>query len=150
LSVTCDAKVRMHYDSGTGERGFQIKMNNKTGGATVKGTLVSASSSTSNAFIAQSSGYDTFGIVYEAGINDGSEAWIWVTGSVAEVLWKDNTASTMGNVALGDDTDGRAYDVAVPSGNPVVAEHFREIGHVLETQANNLTDSLVLVHLHFN
>jgi hypothetical protein len=73
-----------------------------------------------------------------------------MNGSVAKVLWKDSTLSTRGFVALADAVDGRASDVEVPSSNPVVAQHFTEIGHVMESQANNLTNSLVLVCLHFN
>jgi hypothetical protein len=62
---------------------------------------------------------------------------------------KDSTAATRGYVALGDDVDGRIYQVEVPSSNPVVAEHFREIGHICESK-NAGTDVLVLVGLHFN
>jgi hypothetical protein len=148
--LVIDDAVAIGVDSSTNERGFLMKMLNKTGTTTVKGSIVAASTTTSKAFLLEDTGFDPFGIVYEAGVADGSEAWIWVNGSIAQVLWKNSTASTMGNVALCDDVDGRAYDVAVPTANPVVAEHFREIGHVLQTQANNLTNSLVLCHLHFN
>jgi len=79
---------------------------------------------------------------------DGGETWVIITG-VAEVLWKDSTTATKGRVALAADTDGRAIDVAVPSANPVVAEHFKEIGHVLEDNAGGV-NQLVKCILHFN
>jgi len=75
--------------------------------------------------------------------------WVWMPGSICQVLFKNSTASTRGNVALAADTDGRAIDVAVPSSNPVVAEHFKEIGHVLETKSSG-TNVLVLVATHYN
>jgi hypothetical protein len=128
--------------------GIAIKINNKTGGASVKGTVVSASSGTATSFAAQSNEFDSIGVVYTAGIADGSECWVIIAG-IAEVLWKDSTASTMGRVALADAVDGRASDIAVPSSNPVVAEHFKEIGHVMETQAGG-TNVLVTCILHFN
>ena len=149
LQYVGNAKAAFGYDSATGERGFLIKMKNKTGAATVKGMVVSADSANDNAFVAQSSEFDAFGVVQEAGIADASDAWVWVNGSVAQVLFKDSEAATRAYVALASDTDGRALCVAVPTSNPVVAEHFKEIGHVLETKSGG-TDVLALCHLHFN
>ena len=79
----------MHYkgvigfgvDTATGERGFVQKMLNKTGGATVKGTVISASDATDKGFKAQANEFDSIGVVAEAGVADASEAWIWVNGS---------------------------------------------------------------------
>ena len=136
-------------DTATGERGLVQKMKNKTGGNTVKGTVVSASDGTDNSFKAQADEFDTIGVVAEAGVADAAEAWIWLNGSICQVLWKDGQSATREYVALAADTDGRAYNVAVPTSNPVVAEHFKEIGHVLETKGSG-TDVLVLCHLHFN
>ncbi len=141
--------VGFGVDTVTGERGFVQKMLNKTGGATVKGSVVCPSDATDNSFVLQEDELCAFGVVAEAGVADGSSAWIWVNGSVCQVLWKDGETSTRDYVALCADTDGRAYNVAVPSANPVVAEHFKEIGHVLETKGSG-TDVLVLCHLHFN
>jgi len=136
-------------DTATGERGFVQKMVNKTGSATVKGTVISPSSGTDNAFMLQADEFDSIGVVAEAGVADASEAWVWVNGSIAQVLWKDSESATREYVALAADTDGRAYNVAVPTANPVVAEHFKEIGHVMESKTAG-TDVLVLCHLHFN
>lgn len=133
---------------GTGLYGIAIRMVNGTGGATVKGTVVASSPSNAGRFIAQTNEYDAIGVVYEAGIADAQRCWVVIQGC-AEVLWQDSASSTAGYVAICSATDGRATNVAVPSSNPVVAEHFKEIGHVLETQAGG-TNVLVNVILHFN
>lgn len=142
--------VALGYDSSTNERGFLVKMLNKTGAATVKGTLVAASTATDKGFILQANEYDTIGVVEESGIADGSEAWVWVNGSVCQVLFKDTVASTRGNILIAADTDGRAIDVANPGvGLPAVETHFKECGHVLESKIAG-TDVLALAMLHFN
>ena len=126
-----------------------MKLINKTGGATVKGTVISLDTANDKSFVAQSSEYDSIGVVYEAGVADASSAWVWCNGSLAQVLYKDATAATRGYVCIADAVNGRASDVEVPSSNPIVAEHFKEIGHVAESK-NAGTNVLVLVHLHFN
>jgi hypothetical protein len=136
-------------DTVSGERGFVQKMLNKTGGATVKGTVICCSDATDKSFMSQADEFCAIGVVAEAGVADASEAWIWVNGSVCQVLWKDGETATHGYVALCADTDGRALNIAVPSANPVVADHFKEIGHVMESKSSG-TDVLVLCHLHFN
>lgn len=127
---------------------FMVKLTNKTGADTIKGSVVSCSDAVDNAFKLQANEFDSIGIVYESGVADGLEAWIIVSG-IAEVLWKDGETSTREYVALAADTDGRALNVAVPSANPVVAEHFKEIGHVLESKGAG-TDVLVKCMIHFN
>ncbi len=136
-------------DPVTGERGFLIRMVNGDLGATVKGTLVAANAGTDNAFQTESSEFDAIGVVAQSGVAAGGKCWVWVNGSICQVLWKDGQTSTRGYVALCADTDGRGYNVAVPTSNPVVGEHFKEIGHVLETKGSG-TDVLVLCSIHFN
>ena len=138
----------------TAEGGFAIKLTNKTGAETVKGTVVAVYSATAvdNAFkLAPIDSLDPIGVVYEAGVADGSAAWVVVSG-IAEVLFK--AATTRGQVArtpiAGDDGEaaGYAMPMAVPA-NPNVAadDHFREIGHILESKD---ADALCKVVLHFN
>ena len=141
--------VALGYDSATNERGMLTKMINRTGHTSVKGELVSVSTATDREVILQANEFDTLGVVQEAGIAEGSEMWVWMNGSVAQVLYKDTVAATRGYVLLAADTNGRAIDVAVPSANPVVAEHFKECGHVMESKAGS-TNVLVLACLHFN
>jgi len=128
--------------------GIAIRLKNKTGGLSVKGTVIAASPTTALSFTPEANMFDAIGVVYESGIADGSDCWFVISG-IAEVLWKNSTTATKGYVALSDTTDGRASNVEVPSSNPVVAEHFREIGHVLEDNAGGI-NQLVKVILHFN
>lgn len=141
--VFCNKKVAF-----TPEGGLAILMKNRSGAPTVKGSSVHTSTTYDNAFELQTSGFDTIGFVYESGIADGDDCYIVIAG-IADVLWKDGETSTRGYVALADDVDGRCYNVAVPSANPVVAEHFREIGHVLESKGSG-TNVLVKCIVHFN
>ena len=128
--------------------GIAIRMINGTGAASVKGTVVSVSPSTDGEFVLQNNEYDSVGVVAESRMADGSECFVTIQG-VAEVLWKDGEAATRGNVAISADTDGRAIGVAVPSSNPVTAEHFKEIGHVIQSKDAG-TNVLVRCILHFN
>lgn len=142
--VTTTPKVKF-----TAEGGLAIKLTNKTGVSSVKGSVVSCSTGTDNAFILQTNEYDSIGVVYENSIADGSECWVVIAG-IAQVLLKDTTASTRGYIALSADTDGR-FIATSASGSPPVATdtHFKEIGHVLESQSAG-TNVLCKVVLHFN
>jgi hypothetical protein len=149
LIQTGDGKAAIGSDPVTSERGFLVKMNNKTGANSVKGSVVSASDATDNAFKLQDNELDAFGVVAEDGVADGSDCWVWMNGSACQVLWEDGEDATREYVALSSDVDGRGFDIAVPSSNPVQAQHFKEIGHTLESKGSG-TDVLVLCMLHFN
>jgi hypothetical protein len=133
----------------TAEGGLAIKLTNKTGVASVKGSVVSCSTGTDNSFILQANEYDSIGVVYENSIADASECWVVIAG-IAEVLLKNSTASTRGDIAFAADTDGRFISTS-PSGSPPVATdtHFKEIGHVLESKSSG-TNVLCKCILHFN
>ncbi len=141
--------VAIGSDTSTGERGLLVKMINRTGHASVKGEIVAASTATDKEVILQANEYDAIGVVQEAGVAEGSEMWVWMPGSVCQVLYKNSVAATRGYVLLAADTDGRGIDIAVPSSNPVVAEHFKECGHVMESKGAG-TNVLVLCCIHFN
>jgi len=132
----------------TEEGGFAILLTNKTGAASVKGTIVEADTTTDNAFKASAaSSDDPIGIVYEAGVADGSECWVVIYG-IAEVLLKDTTASTRGYWVMTSDAAGRADATnAAPPG--FVASHFQEIGHCIESKTAG-TDVLAKIVMHFN
>lgn len=123
--------------------GVAIKFTNKTGSTTVKGQLVQTDTSQNNAFdTSGANSDDTIGIVLEAGIPDGNEAWIVISG-IAEVLM-DSGGSTRGDRIITSTTAGSA-DVWNVGG--AVATHFQEIGHCIETRAGaGLTKCI----LHFN
>jgi len=149
--ISAGGKVALGIDTATGERGFLLKMLNKTGVASVKGTVVAASAAVDNSVVLSPSGFDVVGVVQEAGVADDAEMWVWTSGSTCQVLLTDETGATRGQVALASDTDGRIYVVDVPSANPAVAEHFREVGHVMQTvAAPEEGAALVLCSIHFN
>ena len=133
----------------TAEGGLAIKLTNKTGSASVKGSVVSCSTGTDNAFMLQANEYDSIGVIYENDVADASECWVVVAG-IAEVLLKNSTASTRGDIAFAADTDGR-FISTTPGGSPPVATdtHFKEIGHVLETKSSG-TNVLCKCVIHFN
>lgn len=147
--IQVGGKVAIGYDSTTGERGLLVRAINGTGATSVKGTVVSRSTTVDEEIVLQANEFDAIGVVAEGGIANGEECWIWKNGSVCQVLFKDGESATRGYLALASDTDGRALNIAVPSTNPTIGEHFKEIGHVCESAASG-TDVLVLVDIHFN
>ncbi len=123
--------------------GFMVKLTNKTGGNTVAGQLVRASAGTADAFsTVATNSQETIGIVLDAGIADGSEAWVVVSG-IADVLM-DGGGSGIGDRLISSTTAGSA-DVWNVGG--AVATHFQEIGHCLETRVGA---GLARAVLHFN
>lgn len=143
-------KVALGYDATTNERGMLVRFINRTGASSVKGTLVSCSTTADREVVKQANEYDTIAVVQEAGVAEGSEMWCWVAGSVAQVLYKDGVAPTRGNILLAADTDGRATDTTNPGGGlPGTDTHFKECGHVMESKSSG-TDVLALASLHFN
>lgn len=136
----------------TPEGGVAIKKINKTGAASIKGTLVDGSDTTSNAFkITEADGNDVIGVVYEDGVADGDECYMVFTGR-CQVLLKDTTAATLEYWAKTSDVAGRA-DItnAVPPGGGIIAldEHFQEIGHGDESVGSGV-DVLAFIQLHLN
>jgi len=130
--------------------GIAVALINKSGSPSVKGSVVSPSTEVDGAFILQSNEFDAIGVVYEGGVADGGLCFVVVAG-VAEVLLKDETAGVRGYWVKAADTDGRAQATTAPDGVGalVVSEHFREIGHCLES-VDAGTNVLAMVILHFN
>lgn len=150
LKLISLGKVAMGQDDTTNEIGMLKKLVNRTGGASVKGTLVSCSTAAAMEAVKQTNEYDTIGVVQEAGVAEGSEMWVWGPGSMCQVLAKNGVAFTYGNILIAADTDGRANNLSNPGGGlPGTDTHFKECGHVWESKAAG-TDVLVLCELHFN
>lgn len=123
--------------------GYAVLLTNKTGGNTVAGQLVIASTGTDDAFASAGANSDAvIGVVLDAGIADDSEAWV-VESGVADTLI-DAGGCTHGDRMISSATAGSA-DVWNVGG--AVATHFLEIGHCLETRVGA---GLVRVKLHFN
>lgn len=134
----------------TPEGGLAVKLTNRTGAVSVKGTIVTTSAAYDNAFTLEAAEFEAAAIVYDSGVPDGADCWV-VTAGVAEVLMKDGIAPVRGDWTKCADTDGRAEATTPPTGIGALAvsEHFKEIGHCLESKAAG-TDVLAKVLLHFN
>lgn len=137
----------------TQEGGIAVWMTNKTGAASIKGTLVDTSSAADNAVkISGADAADMIGVVYDSGVPDGSLVRVVITG-VAQVLIQDGTAATRGYWCKMSATQAGRADItnADPPGGgiPEHDEHFKEIGHCFESVGSG-TDVLAKIALHFN
>jgi hypothetical protein len=154
LGVTIDGQI-VYGDQNAAQLtpvgGVAIWMYNKTGGVSVKGTLVTSGSAVFSVVTVTAGIPNCCGVVYDSGIADGG--WIRVvTAGVADVLFADGQAPTIGYWCGSSETvNGRAeVRSTVPdnSGTGIVI-HNREIGHVLQSKQAG-TDVLARVVLHFN
>lgn len=137
----------------TDEGGLAISLINKTGAASVKGTLVRSDLGVDEAVVTCAAGEpDTIGIIYEDGVADGDAVLVVIYG-IAEVLLEDSTASTRGYwAAISTSQNGRAdMSAAAPPGGgiPEADRHFEEIGHCVESKGAG-TDVLAKCIIHFN
>ena len=134
----------------TVEGGFAVKLTNVTGSVTIKGQVVEAGTSDLSFKITEASDTDPIGIVYEAGVANGEEAWI-VWGGMADVAMKDDTAATRGNWLKASDEAGYCDNTV---GSPPGADptHWQEVGHSLESvsAAGGGTHILARCAIHFN
>lgn len=129
--------------------GFAIKLTNKTGANTIQGQLVKADTATNDAVILAGIGdVECFGVFLEAGVADGAEAWVVVSG-IADVAFDDNVAAVRGNWVATGVAAGYARTSASPAAAP---NHFEEIGHCIEnvTAGGAGTHILARCVLHFN
>jgi hypothetical protein len=133
------------------EGGVMVRLTNKTGAASVKGYVVTNSATTANAVTLAVDGEpDAFGVFYTAGVADGSEAWVVVSG-IADVYFIGST--TLGHLArtfiAGEAgyVSGQAVSEAIPTAPFATDKHFCEIGHLLESRVGA---GLAKCVLHFN
>ena len=133
--------------------GLMVKMINKTGAPSVKGTVVTVYTATAIDAAVSPIVIDIptpIGVIFEDGIADGSGVWVVVQG-IADVYFIGNTAR--GNLARGFITgdagyvSGQVLAEAAPTAPFGTDKHFYEIGHVLE---NRTGAGLAKVVLHFN
>ena len=128
----------------TAEGGLAVKLTNKTGAASIKGTIVGVDSAAGNAFdlTAIDANYN-LGVVYESGVDDGAECWVVVIG-IAEVLMKnDATLGQQCRIPLNTDT-GEVAGYAMAAAQSATASVYK-IGDILETKT---ADTLCKVLLH--
>ena len=135
------------------EGGLAIKMLNKTGANSVKGTVVELSTSTERAVdISPADEDEAMGIIYDDGIADGEFVWIVIQG-IVDILIEDGQTATLGYwVRTSITQDGRAdiTNAEPPGGGlPQADIHFRELGHCQESQSSGI-DVLARCIIHFN
>lgn len=135
----------------TADGGIARKMVNKTGAASVKGTVVETGATVANSFALVGVGDpDPVGVVYEDGVADGSECYVVFTGA-AKVFYVGATSlHDFARVCVAGDTDdeaGKAISEAAPVSPFATDKHFQEIGHVIEAIGSA---GLALTMIHFN
>lgn len=134
----------------TPEGGLAIKVVNKTGAASIKGTILEAELTTDKGVeLAEVGDPDPFGIMFSDGVADGKEVWMVVSG-IAEVLYSTvvNRGTFSRVPASGEGgIDGQAINEPLPVPPFSSDKHFQEIGHPIESRG---TPGLALTVLHFN
>ncbi len=148
--ITHGGVVALGYDTATNERGYLLKLINRTGASSVKGSLVTPSTSADREVVLQSDEYDTVGVVQEANIAQGQEMWTWMVGSICQVLMAASTPVGHGDLLLAASVDGRATAASnIGVSLPAASTHFKECGHFLQS-ASAGENVLALAILHFN
>ncbi len=131
----------------SGNYGFGNRLINKTGVASVKGTLIEAHATTDFAFrVAVGDTYECIGVVYYNGIADGERCLV-IDRGIAEVLLKNATGCAPHDWMGVSDVAGRAYSGGASP--PAAPTHFKEVGHCFQTNAGG-TDELAEIEVHFN
>jgi hypothetical protein len=135
----------------TPEGGVAVYMTNKTGAASVKGALVECydGGAVNRAFDLTATGANhAIGVVYEAGVADGSECIVVIAGTAECLIEAGDTIARGYWASTGKSTAGRVSLSNVPGGGSV-ADHFTEIGHCQETLTNT-GSTLARCVIHFN
>jgi hypothetical protein len=129
----------------TAEGGLYQTYINRTGSASVKGTIVVSSTAYDNAVaIAPASSQMSIGVIYEGGIANGSPVKVVISGK-AQVLLQDTNDSFQGYWCGTSLTPGRMFQNATL---PVLNE-WQAIGHSMEDVTSG-TNVLAWVTLQFN
>ena len=134
----------------TEDGGIAVKLVNKTGAASIKGTIAHVDAGVDQGFdLISDDAPDQIGVVYDAGIADGNDCWLVQFGK-AYIYFE--AAVTRGEfvrsqVAADGGTVGYAVAEAAPGSPFATDKHFQEIGHVLESTGGA---GLALCLLHSN
>jgi len=147
LSVNTSLEVNSKFKITT-LGGLAIKLTNTTGAVTVAGQLVTPDPTTDDAVELSAVGeYMTIGVFLDDGIADDAEAWVVVAG-IADVMFDDNHGPTAGDVCEASEA-GYADSHSAVGG---VADHWKEVGHCIETVAAGGGGTHVKARcvLHFN
>jgi hypothetical protein len=129
-----------------------VRMINKTGASTIKGTLIEAyeTTGTDNAFkVADIDGNHPIGVVYEAGVSDGDACRVVLGGLVEVLIEAGDTIETGYWARTGTTTAGRVTLKATAGGGSV-AEHFKEVGHCVTSAGVAGANELATITMHQN
>ena len=135
----------------TAEGGLAVLLTNKTGLASVRGSVVEAGTLDNSFSLCDTSSDHAFGAVYDSGIADGSECWVVVAGRCQVLLQNSTSATRRYWVRSSAVTAGRATaNTAAPPGGAIGAidNHFAEIGHCIESKIAG-TNVLAYIMMHF-
>jgi len=142
---TGDGTAAIGSDSATNERGFLIKIRNKTGETSVKGkVVVTALGITLGVALLGQNASDwrpPVGVIAEGGKPDGSDMWVWTSGSVCKILAKNSIAVTEGAQLCQSDVEGRV--VCLTDQNNTITEYSLVVASSTEVAANT-NETLVL------
>jgi len=131
---TGDGKVAIGSDSVTNERGFLIKVLNKTGETSVKGKVVVISSATDFGVTllpaSTASWRPSVGVIAESGIADGSLMWIWVSGSICKILTKNGINTGGISQLITSSVDGRVD--ALGNQNTSISDYSKIVASCME------------------
>lgn len=131
--------------------GIARKFTNKTGGASVRGQLVTTGSAANSVILTTAGVPNAMGAMWSRDVADGGTCYVVISG-VADVLFADGQSPTVGWwVGSSDAVNGRARAAAsLPDNSGAgVTMHNHEIGHCIQT-INAGTDVVARVVLHFN
>lgn len=134
----------------TPEGGIAISLLNVSGTTFLKGNLLACSPGTADlSAVLCTSQFDGIGTAYEL-TPPNKKGFVTISG-VADFLLENGTSAVRGDWLRASTVAGRC----TPDNNPAglgaltVAEHFKEIGHCLETKAGS-ADAVVKGIIHFN
>lgn len=131
----------------TGDGGLAVKLINATNTTTQKGQVVTASTGSQRAYELTNNQFVAIGYVYEP-VAPGEEGFVVVSG-IADVMVQGATSA--GDHMIVYTAPGTATASVPPAGLSALAtsEHFKEIGHCLETHASGSNYTIKIV-THFN
>lgn len=141
-------KVRMVYDDVTLEKGFQVALvawENLSKGNIVSFIQWGTNGRVSKTPIAGNENDMAMGVVY-ADATTGNAVWVWINGSICQVLPEAGITATLGYILYASWTT--AWTVNQSASAPATTTHFKECGHWAETGSWN--GALALASIHFN
>jgi len=132
----------------TGESGFLMRVINETGNNSIKGMVVAYHSGGNKRVKKADDTTMHCGVVAEGDISNGDLMWIWLSGSICQILMIDGKTSVIGDIVM---SDGASPFLITPGSNKFSdpKDKLTSIGFALEDIYAS-GDTLVLCHLQLN